>query len=120
MAQAGRSRKGENTIPKTQRFLSFILQHAIHIYIYIYIQRRKDAENHNVIETYKSIILHPTKGRDLPLGFVCSMRRGPDHEVRNVEIVTRKGTVWKMLDNFLLFERVPRPSVNRLLENQKF
>ena len=45
--------KGENTITKTQRFLSFILQHA-----HIYIQRKKGAENHHVIETYKFIILH--------------------------------------------------------------
>ena len=52
MAQAGRSRKGENTITKTQRFLSFILQHE-----YIHVQRKKGAENHHVIETYKFIIL---------------------------------------------------------------
>ena len=52
MAQSGRSRKGENTITKTQRFLSFILQHEN-----IYIQRKKGAENHHVIETYKCIIL---------------------------------------------------------------
>ena len=52
MAQAGRSRKGKNTITKTQPFLSFILQHE-----YIHAQRKKGAENHHVIETYKFIIL---------------------------------------------------------------
>ena len=52
MAQSGRSRKGENTITKIQRFLSFILQHEN-----IHVQRKKGAENHHVIETYKCIIL---------------------------------------------------------------
>ena len=49
---------------------------------------------------------HPIKGRDLPLGYVRSLRRGQDQEARNVEIVTRRGILWRMLDNFLLLERV--------------
>ena len=52
MAQAGRSRKGENTIHKTQGFC--LLLYNIE---YIHTQRKKSAENHHVIETYKFIIL---------------------------------------------------------------
>ena len=68
MAQSGRSRKGENTITKIQRFLSFILQYA-----HIYIQRKKGAENHHVIETYKFIILQcPRHLMDIREVLICT------------------------------------------------
>ena len=70
MAQSGRSRKGKNTITKTQRFLSFILQHA-----HIYIQRKKGAENHHVIETYKFIILQcPRHLMDIREVLICTSK----------------------------------------------
>ena len=62
----------------------------------------------------------PVQGRDLPLGYVRSVRRGQDHEVRNVEIITCRGSLWRTLDNFLLLERVPRPVEKRLLHDLKF
>ena len=52
----------------------------------------------------------PVKGRDLPLGYVRSFQRGVDNEVRNVEIVTQRGIVWRTLDNFLLLEKPPKLS----------
>ena len=58
----------------------------------------------------------PVSGRDLPLGYVRSLRRGIDQEVRNVEIVTLRGAVWRTLDNFLVLEKVPRPLEDRLLK----
>ena len=62
----------------------------------------------------------PPKGRDLPLGYVRSVQRGIDSEVRNVEIMTQRGTIWRTLDNFLLLEQVPRQDRNRLLYNVRF
>ena len=62
----------------------------------------------------------PPKGRSLPLGYVRSVRRGKDSEVRNVEIVTCRGTVWRTLDNFLWLEPVPRPGEQRLMRPLSF
>ena len=83
---------------------------------------RRGISNPNRVEIGDIVYVTnpPVKGRDLPLGYVRSVRRGIDHEVRNVEIVTTRGNLWRTLDNFLLLERIPHPERTRLLNDVKF